>query len=65
MLSQPACALCLVMPVLTAAAACLPACQSLNLSNNDMHGEFAREFAKSIRTVYEKGVITRVCNLLR
>lgn len=30
-----------------------------------MHGEFAREFAKSIRTVYEKGVITRVCNLLR
>lgn len=44
---------------------CLPACQSLNLSNNDMHGEFAREFAKSIRTVYEKGVITRVCNLLR
>jgi hypothetical protein len=30
-----------------------------------MHGEFARELAKSIRTVYENGVVTRYCNLLK
>lgn len=37
--------------------------EQLNLSRNELSQDFAREFSKSIRTVYEDGVVTRFCLL--